>query len=113
LVGITASRIENVRGVADPFEHYPVIGGTYNRCEENAANTACLLDWRQLPDDGDSSDDDGDCALLKHGRPYLYFIDPDAETNVTGCTGAPCILSPGPNGHYDWGAGDDIVLNIE
>lgn len=48
---------------------------------------------------------------LRLGRPYLYFIDDDANTTVAGCQ-VPCLVSFGSNGDYDAGANDDIVVNI-
>ncbi len=104
IVDVNTSRLENLWGIADPFEHRPVAPDSYTRCQENATNTTpCLLDWRPLP---------GDITFALYGRPYLYFINPAATANVTGCT-APCMLSFGPDGRYNQGASDDIVLNIE
>lgn len=52
--------------------------------------------------------DDGTGKEFTLGRPYFYFID---ATGVTGCQ-APCLVSFGPNGEYERGGNDDIVVNI-
>ncbi|MEM7271199.1 MAG: prepilin-type N-terminal cleavage/methylation domain-containing protein [Pseudomonadota bacterium] len=74
-----------VRGVGDPFAAQPV---------------GDLFDWTTAS---------GDTPLL--GRPYLYFVNAAAQANVANCL-APCLVSLGPNGAYDAGAGDDIVMNL-
>ncbi|MEM7210741.1 MAG: prepilin-type N-terminal cleavage/methylation domain-containing protein [Pseudomonadota bacterium] len=79
----TAGTQETVRAVGDPFVAAPV-GGVFAWQNASGVTTAQL------------------------GRPYYYFID---GTNVTGCI-APCLLSAGPNGTYEAGAGDDIVVGI-
>lgn len=98
-------------GVADPQEFRPVVSGG-NDCDEVAANTACILDWRPIIDDGDTDDEDGDAAFLRHGRPFLYFIDPNADDpQVTNCA-VPCLVALGANGFYEQGTGDDIVVSV-
>lgn len=79
----TAGNAIVVRAVGDPFSSPPV-GGAYV--------------WQ----DGDGT------QLAELGRPFFYFIDGSA---VTGCN-APCLVSAGPDGEYDQGADDDIVVNI-
>ena len=91
----------SVWGVADPSELRPQVGGGGD-CVENPGNTACVLDWRPYS---------GGPAFLTHGRPFLYFIADAAEGNVTNCT-APCIVALGPNGDYEQGDNDDIVVSV-
>lgn len=92
-VTVNVAAIANIRGVADPFAAYPTLPASYTRCDETPANTACLLDWRTLADDGDGDDDDGDRAFAKHGRPYLAF---DLDDNNRAR-----LMSMGPNGRYE------------
>ncbi|MEM7058489.1 MAG: type II secretion system protein [Pseudomonadota bacterium] len=72
-----------VRGIGDPFQAAPV-GTVFEWINGAGVQTAQL------------------------GRPYFYFID---GSNVTGCA-APCLVSAGPDGQYNAGGGDDIVVNI-
>lgn len=74
-----------LRAIGDPFAAGPVGG---------------YLAW---------SDSDGSALTL--GRPILYFIDPAAAANVAGCT-PPCLLSFGPDGVYDAGLDDDVVVLV-
>ncbi len=78
-----------VPGIADPFERRPE-GAFFVWQEPTSARNVEL-----------------------RGRPYLYFIDPasGAPGNVVGCA-VPCLVSLGPDGEYDGGGGDDIVLNF-
>lgn len=92
---------KNIQGVADPQEFNPVVSGGGD-CGEDAGNTLCILDWRPIP---------ADPAFIRHGRPFLYFIDLDAETNVAGCA-VPCLVALGVNGFYDQGGVDDIVVSV-
>lgn len=77
-----------VTAVADPFEKPPV--GAY-------------MQWLE-PISGRN--------VNSRGRAYLYFIDDGAnDPSVNGCR-VPCVLSMGPNGRYDSGGGDDIVISL-
>lgn len=79
----TAGGEVTIRAIGDPFSAAPV---------------GNVFAW--LNADGD--------VTAQLGRPYFYFIN---GASVTGCT-APCLLSAGPNGTYEAGLGDDIVVNI-
>ncbi len=114
---VETAPILNLLGVADPQEFSPLnAAGAF--CDgdeapvETPANTNCILDWRPITDDGDADDNDGDRAFLTHGRPYLYFINPAAVGNVTGCLSVPCLLAFGSNGSYNQGGVDDIVVSV-
>lgn len=98
------TRLELVRGIADPFVRRPVVPGGYANCSETAANDTCLLDWRLGV---------GNPALERHGRPYLLFLDTDDGSGelIEGC--GPCLVSMGPNGMYDQGGDDDLVFHLE
>lgn len=85
----TATRVS---AVADPFEAAPQ--GTY-------------FAWQEPISGRD---------VEQRGAPYLLFLDAAAGTtgtpgNITGCV-RPCLLSLGPNGDYEAGGGDDLVLNL-
>lgn len=85
--GPLSGTARRITGVADPFDRPPE--GAY-------------LEWEE-PISGR--------AVPARGRPYALFVDPGADANVDGCL-APCLLSFGPNGRYEAGTGDDIVLNF-
>lgn len=81
-----------VTAVADPFEAAP--SGTY-------------FAWQE-PISGRN--------VERRGAPYMLFLDAAAGTpgtpgNIDGCV-RPCLLSLGPNGTYEAGGGDDLVLNL-
>jgi len=101
---VAGARLELMPAIADPFQHAPVVPGSYTACEENADNTRpCLLDWRAGP---------GEPALARHGRPLLLFVDAGAPGVVRGCDAPPCLLSFGADGRYEQGDGDDVVLEV-
>ena len=49
-------------------------------------------------------------AEVNRGRPYLLFTIGN-PTGMTTCY-VPCLVSFGPDGEYNNGGGDDIVLNF-
>ncbi|WP_169737374.1 type II secretion system protein [Desulfobulbus elongatus] len=81
--------IPDVNGLADPFLRRPVAGGGVT-----VGNT--LLDWSSLPRPNRN-------ALNQWGSPYL-FLQVDGRWS---------LVSMGPNGRYEQGGGDDIVLPVE
>ncbi len=81
---LSGGDIPDVPGIADPFEH---------RAESVSSGT--LLDWVMTAGGTD--------PLKTWGRPYLLF---DLDSS-------PTLISMGPNGEYNQGGGDDIVLNIQ
>ena len=53
------------------------------------------------------------CQSCRTGRPYLYFIENAEDDGAKASPAAtPCLLSMGPDGIYDQGGNDDIVINI-
>ncbi|MEM1277496.1 MAG: prepilin-type N-terminal cleavage/methylation domain-containing protein [Pseudomonadota bacterium] len=79
----TSGATVTLRAIGDPFNSSPV---------------GAFFVWQ----------DSTGTAIAELGRPFYYFID---GANVAGCT-APCLLSSGPDGEYDQGGDDDIVVNI-
>lgn len=103
----------HIPGIGDPFSREPATPDTGTGCDEVAGNTNCVLDWRAIQDDGSAPLTNAESALADFGRPYLYFFDTDVPTNVPACTGVPCLLSTGPNGLYDAGDNDDLVVVVQ
>ncbi|MEM7407951.1 MAG: prepilin-type N-terminal cleavage/methylation domain-containing protein [Pseudomonadota bacterium] len=103
----------HIPGIGDPFSREPATPDTGTDCEEVAGNTNCVLDWRAVQDDASAPLTNAETALADFGRPYLYFFDTNVTTNVPACTGVPCLLSTGPNGFYDAGDNDDLVVVVQ
>lgn len=94
-VVINTHALTLIRAIPDPFAATPVTSndaGYSQHCNEIAANTACLLDWRYL------GQDSTDSPISHYGRPYLLFNlnDPHAR-----------IVSMGRNGKKDSDATGD------
>lgn len=54
-------------------------------------------------------------VIAQLGRPYIYlFVNGDADGIANGAPNChmPCLISMGPDGEYDQGNDDDIVVNI-
>lgn len=83
----TGASLPNLLGVADPFKHPPESNG--------------LLAWRSAP---------GEANRSSFGRPYLLMLLDDPTT--TNVVEPPRLVSLGPNGQYEAGLGDDIVLEL-
>lgn len=103
---VAASAHEDVRAVADPFVTWPITANSdYQRCDDSAPDSSCLLDWRTQA---------GDPRHPRWGRPYLLF-ELDSTENAR-------LVSMGPNGRYESGScvaqacrdcspgGDDLVV---
>ena len=90
---VSANQRVNIRGVADPFFDFPATPGSYVTCTEVVDNSACLLDWRIGVNNGDTTEDPGEKAHDRHGRPYLLF-DMASEDLAR-------LISMGPNGRYE------------
>jgi hypothetical protein len=86
---VVVAAILDVDGLADPFLHRSV-------AVVDAAVDNDLLDWASLVRPNRTE-------LNQWGRPYLFL-----EVN-----GRWSLVSMGPNGEYDQGGDDDIVLPLE
>lgn len=90
---LAGSNVPDVPGIADPFEHAPetVAGGT-------------LLDWSARPRPNR-------IERSRWGRPYLFFSNSATAAGSSLCPeNGPALVSMGPDGEYDQGADDDLVL---
>jgi len=88
---VVVAAIPDVNGLADPFLAPPVPGG-----EATVNNN--LLDWASLVHANPNR-----VPLSRWGGPYLFLQ----------IGGRWSLVSMGPNGKYDQGGGDDLVLPLE
>ncbi len=89
--------------IADPFEK-----------GEQADSGDVIYHWRPLLRRGATTPCTADTSRpenIQRGRPYLLVVDDSEAANISNCL-APCVMSMGPNGLFDDGSGDDIVLSF-
>lgn len=108
-------------GYGDPFSNDPIDMVPASTNENNDDFVNYWFKWEDVDNDGDLDR----AQVGRLGRPYLYFLDagdsdgdgtenwddPDYAHVVNGCH-MPCLVSMGPDGTYNQGGGDDIVVNI-
>jgi hypothetical protein len=92
VVIVTAAH-DNTRAVADPFVARAVKNGSTTPCDDDALDSACLLDFRTQT---------GDPRHPRWGRPYLLFeLNDPARAR---------LVSMGADGIYGGQAGTDACV---
>lgn len=88
--------LTDIPAVADPFKHPPVLAN------DSSSNAHWYFNWitQGIPGTTDGETEAND----ERGRPYALF-DMDNSNKAR-------IVSFGPNGRYEHGGGDDLVLCI-
>jgi len=92
-----------VAAISDSFEHKWITEGsetyfTWRPLLKNAGATPCAADT-SVPE------------RQTKGRPYMLIVEESEANTITNCQ-APCLVSLGPDGEFQSGDGDDIVLSF-
>lgn len=100
--GYTSGAVAAAATISDPFKNNSL----------TIASTT-VFTWRPLRDNSNVVCGTNTSVEEEQyrGRPYLLLVDESEGATVLGCV-APCIVSMGPNGEFENGGGDDIVVSF-